>query len=69
MGVEGQTNLLAGSDSVAELAHDSGGVDEAYLKWRQGLLSITAGNQHLNLPFLGDIPMPGYYLTFIVQLT
>ena len=54
VGVEGQTNLLAGSDSVAELAHDSGGVDEAYLKWRQGLLSITAGNQHLNLPFLGD---------------
>nr|WP_026042781.1 OprD family outer membrane porin [Pantoea sp. A4] len=39
---------------VSELADNETGVGEAYLSWHYQNFRITAGDQHLNLPFVGD---------------
>ena len=54
LGIEGQHRLAKGSNPVGELADNEFGLGEAYLKWQYEKFSITAGNQRLNLPFVGD---------------
>jgi len=39
---------------VSELGPNQTAVGEAYLRWRDEDFSITAGNQRINLPFVGD---------------
>ena len=68
VGVEGQTNLLAGSDSVAELAH-VGALMKLTSNGARDCCRSPPVTSILTCLSSATIPMPGYYLTFIVQLT
>ncbi|WP_269914668.1 hypothetical protein [Acinetobacter sp. HY1485] len=54
VGIEGQRRLAQGAHNVSELSQHTFGLGEAYINWMHDLFSITAGNQKLNLPFVGD---------------
>ncbi|WP_066569850.1 hypothetical protein [Snodgrassella sp. CFCC 13594] len=54
IGIEGQHRIDEGANSIAELHDNTFGLSEAYVKWQKNRLSITLGNQRLNLPFVGD---------------
>ncbi|WP_333665603.1 hypothetical protein [Acinetobacter guillouiae] len=54
LGVVGQYDISRAEHPLSTLNGDRFGLGEAYISWRNQDFAITAGNQKLDLPFLGE---------------